>query len=192
MPSALNVLAGGWQVNGFMRWASGAPFGLSSNRVTTGSLTTSTPVLRNMTARDFQKFVGVFRGPYGVYYIDPNSGLVKVNGATSTAVMCTAGQSTPCFDFPAPGQFGNLGNNFFSGPRFFGQDVSLAKHIRFQERFDIEMRIEMFNVFNTTNFTGISNNITSSTFGQLTSQLDTTRSGGVLARTGQWSVRVSF
>jgi len=54
------------------------------------------------------------------------------------------------------------------------------------------VRFEMFNVFNNVNFTGLSTNITSSTFGQLTGQLDTTRSGGVLARTGQWAIRISF
>lgn len=189
---AANVLLGGWQVNGFSRWATGAPLILTTGRATTGSLINSNVMIRNMTAQQLQKQIGVYRGPYGVYFINPDSGLIKVNGATSTPVMCSAGQTTPCFDFPDAGQMGNLNFNALSGPRFFGQDLSLAKHTRFRERFDVEMRIEMFNVFNTANFSGLSNNITSSTFGQLTTQLDTTRAGGVLARTGQWSIRVSF
>ena len=50
----------------------------------------------------------------------------------------------------------------------------------------------MFNAFNTAIFTSPSNSIQSSTFGQLTAVLDTTRSGGVFARTCQWAVRLSF
>ncbi len=61
--------------------------------------------------------------------------------------MCTPGQTTPCFDVPAPGQLGNTSYNAFSGPNFFGQ---------------------------------------------ATGMLDTTRAGGVCARTGQWAVRGTF
>jgi hypothetical protein len=50
----------------------------------------------------------------------------------------------------------------------------------------------MFNVFNTAVFTSPSNSIQSSTFGQLTAVLDTTRAGGVFSRTGQWAARISF
>jgi hypothetical protein len=187
-----NVLVGGWVVTGFSHWATGNPITISSGRVTTGSLLTSTAVLRNMTAQQFQSQIGVFRGPYGVYYINPNSGLIKINGTSSTAVTCTAGQTTPCFDVPAPGAIGNTNYNSFSGPHFFGQDASISKHTRIHERLEIEMRLEMFNVFNTANFTGLQTNIQTATFGQATSVLDTTRAGGVFARTGQWAVRVTF
>ena len=189
-----NVLVGGWTLTGFSHIASGNPVTISSGRVTTGSLLTSTAVLRNMTAQQFQKQIGIFRGPNGVYFINPDSGLIKITGSTSTAVTCTAGQTTPCFDVPAPGQIGNTNYNSFSGPHFFGQDASVSKHTRFgpEGRFDFEMRLEMFNVFNTANFTGLTNSIQSNTFGQSTAVLDTTRAGGVFARTGQWAVRLTF
>jgi hypothetical protein len=178
----------------FSHIASGNPITISSGRVTTGSLLTSTAMIRNMTQQQLQGQIGVFRGANGVYFINPDSGLIKINGSTSTPTMCTAGQTTPCFDNPAPGQIGNTNYNAFSGPHFFGQDASIAKHTRFgpDGRFDVEMRLEMFNVFNTAVFTSPSNSIQSSTFGQLTSVLDTTRAGGVFSRTGQWALRVSF
>jgi hypothetical protein len=189
-----NVLVGGWQMTSFSHIASGNPITISSGRVTTGSLLTSTAMIRNMTQQQLQGQIGVFRGANGVYFINPDSGLIKINGSTSTPTMCTAGQTTPCFDNPAPGQIGNTNYNAFSGPHFFGQDASIAKHTRFgpDGRFDVEMRLEMFNVFNTAVFTSPSNSIQSSTFGQLTSVLDTTRAGGVFSRTGQWALRVSF
>jgi hypothetical protein len=192
MNRAVNYLVGGWQMNGFTRWTTGSPFTISSGRVTTGSQLTSTAMLRNMMANQLQKYIGVFRGPNGVYFINPDSGLMKINGASSTAVACAPGQTTPCFDFPAPGQLGNTGYNYFQGPRYLGQDAGLAKHTKIRERLDIELRCEMFNVFNNVNFVGAQTNITGATFGQLTAQLDTSRGGGALARSGQWAIRVSF
>src|SRR5262249_5640989 len=159
-------------------WNTGSPLTITSGRNTTGSLVNSTVMIRNMTQQQLQQQLGVFRGPSGVYFINPNSGLITINGASSTAVMCTPGQTTPCFDFPADGQYGNLQYNGVSGPRFFGQDLSLARHNKIGERFDVELRFEMFNVFNNVNFTGLTTNVTSSTFGQLTGVLDTGRSTG--------------
>jgi len=120
--------------------------------------------------------------------------LIKINGTTSTAVTCTAGQTTPCFDVPAPGQIGNLNFNAISGPHFFGQDASIAKHTRFgpDGRFDFQIRLEMFNLFNQAIFAGYTTNIQTSTFGQSTSVLDPTRSNGIFSRNGQWAVRLSF
>ena len=193
MPGYMNIVLGGWNINGFTRWSSGSPITPTTGRNTNGSLINATPVLRNMTQRQLQSFVGVFRGGNGVYWLDPKSGLFNIKGGTSTAVLCTAGQTTPCWDFPAPGGFGNITPNFISGPNFFNQDLSLSKHNKIWEnRIDFEIRLEMFNVFNTANFTGAQLNITGATFGQYNSTLDTTRSGGVLSRAGQWAVRVSF
>jgi len=190
----VNTLFGGWQFTGFSHFNTGNPITISSGRVTTGSLLTSTVMLRNMTAQQFQSQIGIFRGPYGVYYINPSSGLIKINGATSTAVTCTAGQTTPCFDVPAPGQIGNLNYNIISGPHFFGQDASIAKHTRFgpEGRFDFQIRLEMFNLFNEPIFAGLTTSIQTSTFGQSTSVLDPTRSNGIFSRNGQWAVRLSF
>lgn len=193
-PTVVNILIGGWNINGFTRWTSGAPLTTpTTGRNTNGSLNNATAVLRNMTQRQLQDFVGVFRGPNGVYWLNPSSGLFTIKGGSSTAVLCTPGQTTPCWDFAAPGGFGNITPNFLSGPNFFGQDLSLVKHNKIWEgRVDFEIRLEMFNAFNTTNFTSPSTNITSASFGQLTAALDTTRAGGVFSRAGQWAVRVTF
>jgi len=190
----VNTVVGGWTLTGFSHIASGNPITLTSGRATTGSLLNSTAMIRNMTQQQLQSQLGVFRGPNGVYFINPDSGLIKITGSSSTPVLCTAGQSTPCFDYPGAGQIGNTNYNFFSGPHFFGQDASIAKHTRFgpEGRFDFQIRLEMFNVFNTAVFTTPGTNLQTSTFGQLTAVLDTTRAGGVFARTGQWAVRLSF
>ncbi len=48
--------------------------------------------------------------------------------------------------------FGNSGRNFLRNPSRTNFNVSLFKHFKPRERFDIEFRVEAFNVFNHTQF----------------------------------------
>jgi hypothetical protein len=192
----LNKFIGGWSVNGFTRWSSGAPFTVFSGRVTTGAFIGEPAVLRNMTPEEFAKQIGVFRTARGVFWLNPDSGLVTLNpDGSSSAVLCTPGQTTPCFDHPAAGQNGNMPWLGFDLPRFFNQDLSIIKETAIpsiSERFNFQIRFEFFNAFNVPNFTGASNNIDNSNFGQLTSQVDTVRGGGVTSRIIQWVVRINW
>jgi len=202
----LDKMIGGWQMQGLTRLSSGPPFDLRSStctpvnfpanctgRLTTGSLVGTTPVLRNMTMQQFQSFVGVFKTPAGVLWLDPASGLITVNG---TAVLCTSPtQTTPCFDRPAAGQYGNMQYNALSGPKFVNQDFSIIKRTnvsKISENFNFELRFEFFNAFNHPNFTGITSGLDDNAFGQLTSTVDTVRGGGVNARIIQWAFRVNW
>ena len=121
-------IVGGWVATGFTHWSSGAPISISSNRSTNGSASRGDPVLQNLTVKQLQNNIGVYKTGGGVYYINPALGLVKPNGAAN---LCTAGQTTPCFGEPAPGGYGNLPYNGFSGPHFFDQDFSLSKDTNF-------------------------------------------------------------
>jgi hypothetical protein len=192
MPKVLNVVAGGWSVTGFTHWSSGAPLsGWSSNRSTIQS-GTSTPLIENMTASQLAKNIGVYEEPTGVYYLNPALGLFTIKGGSSTVNYCTAGQTTPCFGVPGPGQFGNITPNSISGPHFFDQDAALVKDTRIWERINFQIRLEGFDVFNNVNFASAQVNTDSTSFGQLTSTFDTARGGGVTARIVQWAARVTF
>lgn len=192
-PRWADTAIGGWSLNGFTRWTTGAPLTITTGRNTTGALINATPVLRNLTQQQLQSYVGVFKTATGVFWLDPKSGLYTINAnGSSTANICTTGQTTPCFDYPLAGQYGNIQYNGLSGPHFFSQDLSLSKKTKIWERVTLELRIDMFNLFNTPNFQSPTVNTTSSSFGSLTGLVDPTRSGGVTSRTGQWSVRVSF
>jgi hypothetical protein len=50
------------------------------------------------------------------------------------------------------GTFGNSGRGVCRGPGFFQVDLALYKNIRVSERFKMQLRFEVFNVFNRTNF----------------------------------------
>jgi len=52
----------------------------------------------------------------------------------------------------AVGTFGNMGRNIFRGPGFANWDASISKIWRFGERVKLQVRGEMFNVVNHTNF----------------------------------------
>src|SRR5207302_842717 len=56
------------------------------------------------------------------------------------------------FAAPAGNAFGNVGRNYLSGPNFFDLDASLAKSVRFTERFSLDLRLEAFGVTNTPQF----------------------------------------
>lgn len=191
----LNALIGGWNLQGLTRWSTGSPFTVSSGRLTTGSLVGETAVLRNMTMDQFKNQLGTFKTPNGVFWINPNSGLVTINGTVSSPVMCAPGQTTPCFDHPAAGQFGNMPILGFNGPQFFNQDASVFKRTsipKFGENFNFEIRLEAFDVLNHANFSPPAQNLNSNVFGQLTSIVDTVRGGGIQSRIMQWALRVNF
>jgi hypothetical protein len=56
------------------------------------------------------------------------------------------------FATPAPGTYGNLERNSIHGPNFRQADMFFAKHIPTGGRSSAEFRVEVFNVFNTVNF----------------------------------------
>jgi len=56
------------------------------------------------------------------------------------------------FADPAPGTFGTTRRNSFYSPGFADVDLSMFKDTRLGERINVQLRAEMFNLFNRTNF----------------------------------------
>lgn len=196
----LDKIIGGWSLQTFIRWNTGAPFTLWSGRNTTGALIGQPAVLRNITPKQLQKYIGTFKTPNGVFWLNPNSGLLNISGSTSTAVLCTPGQTTPCFAHPGAGEEGNAPYFGLNAPSFWNVDFSVIKRTSIpsiSERFNLEIRFEGFNALNHPNFVTLvgsnqSGSIASPTFGQMTGQADTVRGGGVNSRLIQWAIRVNW
>ena len=70
---------------------------------------------------------------------------------------------------------GNAPATAVQGPGFIRFDLSLFKNYALTERMKLQVRLETFNADNHTNFQGVSNNITSTTYGQITSARDPRR-----------------
>ena len=56
------------------------------------------------------------------------------------------------FSVPAPGEFGNLQRGALRGPSFHQVDAVFAKHFALPGQTNIEVRAEVFNLFNRDNF----------------------------------------
>ena len=126
------LITDGWQISGITQAVSGSPFtpGFSitgaGNQNITGS---STEAGR----------IGVVKGcdPY-THNSDP---FTRLNPA--------------CFFAPSPGSLGlESGINFLYGPAVVNFDTSIQKEFAFKERVHFQFRVDAFNVFNHTNFSG--------------------------------------
>ncbi|HEX8882036.1 MAG TPA: hypothetical protein VF749_18465, partial [Candidatus Acidoferrum sp.] len=65
--------------------------------------------------------------------------------------------------------FGGLGRNAFTGPNFVNSDLSVVKNTKLNERMNLQLRAEAFDVFNHPNFGNPNLNVQSSSFGRITS-----------------------
>jgi hypothetical protein len=76
---------------------------------------------------------------------------------------------------PAPGQYGTTGRNTERGDAFLDFNVSVAKDFVVTERVRLQLRGELFNVFNVTNFNVVDSVMTSPNFGRAISAFDPRR-----------------
>ena len=148
----LNALIGGWQLSGLTRWESGFPFSVFNGYQwptdwdLEGNVNQIAPVK-----------TGTFHSPTDASVVSAFSNFA-------------AAQSS--FLEPYPGQAGQRNN--LRGPGYFSMDMGLAKrwHMPWNEHHSLQLRWEVFNVFNAVRFDPQSVNATmdysGSTFGQYT------------------------
>ncbi|MEP6704596.1 MAG: hypothetical protein ABJB34_07305, partial [Acidobacteriota bacterium] len=85
---------------------------------------------------------------------------------------------------PLQNTVGTAGRGTIEGPSTKRIDFTTTKNIRFGESIRIQLRWEIFNIFNWTNFRTISVNNTSTNFGAVTAVRD--------PRTMQFGAKFSF
>jgi hypothetical protein len=73
------------------------------------------------------------------------------------------------FAFPPRGTFGNAGRNILDGPGYQNVNASLVKNTALSERLNLQLRAEVFNLFNHPNFKLPDNFVGWPTFGRITS-----------------------
>ena len=77
--------------------------------------------------------------------------------------------NTAAFAFSPFGTFGNAGRNILDGPGYQNFNASLVKNTALSERLNLQLRAEVFNLFNHPNFNLPDNFLGSPTFGRITS-----------------------
>lgn len=147
-PGVVNALIGGWQFNGITTFQSGTPLTITANN-TAGIFN---PLTRpNTNGRD----------PRLDGKVDE-----RLNRYFDTSV----------YTQPAAFTFGNVGptvNIRNDGVKNF--DLSLFKQFAPIEWLRVQFRVEALNAFNTPRFGSPSTSVTSTTFGQITSQANSPR-----------------
>jgi hypothetical protein len=76
------------------------------------------------------------------------------------------------FALPAQGTYSNQSRNSFRGPNIYQVDLSVFKNAAITERVSLQVRFEMFNLFNQKNLAPPTNTVTDSGLGQVTQTLD--------------------
>ena len=128
----LDYLVGGWQINSATTWESGFPFNVTYEPCRDVAISPT------LTRRQCDRDTGPNR---------PNvNGKIKYTPGAATGTI-----DTSVFSKPAIGTFGNLKRNALTGPSYFRADASLFKRLRFTETMNLELRLEVVNLFNTVN-----------------------------------------
>ena len=76
---------------------------------------------------------------------------ISQGGKAAEAVRTIASWFNPCAPGIPSGSFGNLGRNVFRGKSVFNTDLSLFKSFPIREHWQLQFRMETFNVFNIQN-----------------------------------------
>lgn len=141
MNKGLDLVAGGWQINGILTLRTGQPFTLRSDRC-------------QASGNCFPDAVPG-KDPNGA----PAGGRRPEQWFDTTAVIAA----------PPLGSLGNLGLQTNYGPGQASMDLSLFKGFRVTERYGVQFRAEAFNLTNTPQFGRPGNNVQNSDFGVITS-----------------------
>jgi len=128
--SVANGILGDWQLNGILTLLSGTPLD-----VTTGLS---------------GQYFGLASNAPGGFRPDLVPGVpIYLENSDKTIYLNPA-----AFKAPPLGQFGNLKRGLVRQPGLANVDFSVAKNWKIRERYGIQFRAEMFNLFNRTNFNG--------------------------------------
>ena len=123
----LKLLSTGWQLNSMITFHSGNPFSVFSSSDTSG---TDDESQRADAVPGINPYAGFKQSKINANWLNPAA-----------------------FIDAAPGTFGNTGRNAYIGPGYGDVDFSVFKNTPLiGERVTTQLRIEMYNLFNRTNF----------------------------------------
>lgn len=96
------------------------------------------------------------------------------------------------FAVPAPGTWGNLGRNVLRAPGMFQIDTALTKDIHLTETTTLKLGAQIFNILNHPQLGAPKSNISSASFGRITTPINTSPVGSGTPRQVQFLMRLSF
>lgn len=160
-----NFLIGGWRASAIHVYTSGQPIQLTGGGIGLGGRSAAVVKTLDNWVVDIPDNPNIRASSGYTSYFAPLCSIAAFCNAAGTAVVSQAqvfGQA-PRFNSKAR-RMNNLNEN-----------LSLQKSFQMTERFKLDFRWEMFNIFNRVVFNAPDSSITSSTFGRITSQFNTPR-----------------
>ena len=184
--SGWKKLTQGWSLFPIFTWHTGLPFDIPANFGDKYDPTNPGPSGAGDPTLAHANVVGPTntlnpRSTYsfGTYYwFNPNSFTNNDSCEYVGSSNCAPG------DVPYNTPYGTLARNALRAPDYTNLDLEVAKTTKLTERVTMQLRAEMFNIFNHAQFKAPDTNINDSTFGQLTSTYD--------PRIIQFAVRFQF
>lgn len=146
-------LVNGWQLNALPSYRTGTPFNVTYGANISGTFEANDRV--NVNGNPF----------------------TGVNQSIQNRIVTWFNKAV--FSAPAPGTYGTLGRDVFTGPGFGAIDFSLAKNTRVTERISTQFRVEVFNLFNRLNLANPNATFSSGAFGTISGTLNGTSAPGI-------------
>jgi len=164
-------LTQGWQIQGITRFSSGFPIQMGDgNPVSQGPLCPSglcegDASLSGSPSTDMPNLVGP------VHKYNPRSTPGTFTYFSQSSFQATACALDPSGALVGPdcGSFGTANRRFFHGPGINNTDLGIQKLIPVTESKSFEIRGEFFNIFNHAQFNNPSGDVSSDSFGNVTS-----------------------
>jgi hypothetical protein len=152
-PSKYRAIFGGWQLNTLFSFFTGTPFTVLSGNDSSGT-------------GEFADRAEVVGNPF--------ANVPASDRATSTYYWF----NPAAFASPAQGTYSNQGRNEFYGPPTHQIDFSMFKNIKFGEHVNLQLRAEIYNIFNFVNYGNsyqgvMGNNLQGSNLGTIFATYDT-------------------
>lgn len=141
--NAAGYVLGGWQVSGITNFRTGRRLNITA--ATNTALFGDTVTLRGNL----------------VPGMDPNS--APEGGRTETQWLNIA-----AFARPATNQLGTLPRNAAQGPSFLSTDLSVSKSFPIRGSVKLQVRVDVFNLFNQRNYKTVETSMTNTNFGMVT------------------------
>jgi hypothetical protein len=146
-------LLGGWTMAAAWNYHSGLPLNVVADRSNEIYYSNQTQQYYSPSSVLPSDAVAVTNGPYGL----ESAGVLRPNVVAGVNPYLSK-QNSPgflnpaAFATPLPGTFGNLGRNALRGPGFSQLDFQVSRRFVFAARYNFELRGEVFNLLNHTNF----------------------------------------
>jgi hypothetical protein len=156
----VNGLIGGWEIAGLMRWQSGQKFNYGNLRLVGMTEDELQDMFKFYHRTDANGIERIYMFPEDVIQ---NSILAIYNTSATTESGLSGAAPTGRYLAPANGPDcvsyahvqcpGTELTRFLTGPGYFKTDLSFVKRVFLSRRFNVEARMDIFNAFNTINFT---------------------------------------